>query len=100
MYFSNRDPGWLIGSPTQTDRSSPYNNGAGRTCTPVPNVDEDCVNSYLGPNRPLGKWVPFFNDCNGFRDYVLSQCATTRRVPTGTRGGYKTVPNIPRPYAE
>jgi|GEM_PF-1896164 len=83
---------WLYGfshAYLQTDQGSfglyPTNNGASTTtvseggalamCVSVPDIDEDCVNSY----RTGGDYGPYgpFNNCGTFVQDVLNACSTS-----------------------
>ncbi|MCW5261122.1 RHS repeat protein [Verminephrobacter eiseniae] len=43
--------------------------------TPVPFVDEDCVNRELQIGKPLGMFLPPFKSCQTFAQDVIQKCA-------------------------
>lgn len=47
---------------------------AGSVRDEISDVDENCVDQLIAPGRPLGRWVPAYNDCNTFVDEVIGQC--------------------------
>jgi hypothetical protein len=66
------------GFRAQVNDHSGESERVGAVCTPVPNVDVDCVNEALTIGRPAGRWIPPFSDCQTFARSVVQQCA----VPT------------------
>ena len=60
---------------------------------PIPfQVDEQCVNRLIKPGRPIGPFLPPFNQCQGFSYDVLKQCALNPIPPT--LGGETKIPNV------
>jgi len=57
--------------------------------TPVPYVDEDCVNRELQIGKPLGRFLPPFNTCQTFAQDVIQKCSPSSisrpyiKYPTG-----------------
>jgi RHS repeat-associated protein len=43
--------------------------------TPLPNVDEACVNNELLLGKPLGRFAPPFNSCQTFTQDVIQKCS-------------------------
>ena len=45
------------------------------SCTPVPDVDEQCVNKAISLGQYLGRWTPV-NQCQSFVQSVIERCST------------------------
>ena len=68
-----------------------------------PDVDEECVNSYLIMYSYLGLWTPLVNDCNSYVDRIIHLCTpkcrpvfsepTVRLCVFGGCGGNMTFPS-------
>ncbi|HMS07796.1 MAG TPA: hypothetical protein PKD73_18830, partial [Burkholderiaceae bacterium] len=43
--------------------------------TPLPNVDEACVNKELEMGKALGRFAPPFNSCQTFTQDVIQKCS-------------------------
>lgn len=49
--------------------------------------DEACVNNALSPGNQVGRFVPFFSDCNSFVKSILIKCCETIEIESQTHGG-------------
>ena len=45
-------------------------------CKPQTNVDEQCVNDKLEIGKPLGRFLPPFNQCQSFAYGTVNKCRT------------------------
>jgi RHS repeat-associated protein len=45
------------------------------SCTPVPDVNEQCVNKAIALGQYLGRWTPV-NQCQSFVQTVIERCST------------------------
>ncbi|MCW5286300.1 hypothetical protein D8B29_19375 [Verminephrobacter eiseniae] len=63
----NLDSIWVVVSNHQCDIPT--------VITPVPFVDEDCVNRELQIGKPLGMFLPPFKSCQTFAQDVIQKCA-------------------------
>jgi hypothetical protein len=54
--------------------------------TPLPNVNESCVNSELQLGKPLGRFVPPFNSCQTFTQDVIQKCSPNNTPYIGYPG--------------
>jgi hypothetical protein len=52
-------------------------------CTPQKNVDEQCVNKQLQIGKPIGRFVPPFNQCQSFAYGVVNTCRTGPQFTPG-----------------
>jgi RHS repeat-associated protein len=46
----------------------------GAVCEVIPDVDEPCVDTLLDPGNPFGWWVPFWNDCKDYAEFIIGSC--------------------------
>ena len=51
-----------------------------KSCKPIDNVDEDCVNKQLAIGTPLGRFSTW-NNCQTFAQEVFSKCAKKKPSP-------------------
>jgi hypothetical protein len=49
--------------------------------------DENCINNQLTPGTDVGRFFPFFSDCNTFVVSVLRKCCTIETIPFTAMGG-------------
>ena len=76
------------GAATETkDHSGQSSNRKGAECTPLKNIDEQCVDEKIRPGQPTGTWHPF-NQCQSYAAGVMGQC----------RYGPNVGPDIPSPF--
>lgn len=61
------------GDKTYTKDHRGQSSEPGASCTPVPDVDEQCVNRELQLGRYLGRWHPM-NQCQSFAQEVIEKC--------------------------
>jgi len=76
------------GADTKTkDHSGQSSSRKGAECTPLKNVDEQCVDEKIKPGQPTGTWHPY-NQCQSFSAGVMGQC----------RYGPNIGPDLPSPF--
>jgi RHS repeat-associated protein len=46
--------------------------------TPLPNVNESCVNNELKIGKPLGRFAPPFNSCQTYTQEVIEKCSPSK----------------------
>lgn len=51
-------------------------------CAPQKNVDEQCVNSKLQIGKPIGRFLPPFNQCQSFAYGTVNSCRTGPQLPS------------------
>ena len=61
---------------TYTKNHSGQSTQGGASCTPVPDVDEQCVNKAIALGQYLGRWTPA-NQCQSFVQSVIDSCTTS-----------------------
>jgi RHS repeat-associated protein len=63
-------------SDTKTkDHSGQSQNRKNAKCTPLKDIDEECVNEKIKPGQPTGTWHPL-NNCHTFVNDVKKMCKT------------------------
>lgn len=95
------------GADTATrDHSGQSTNRKGAECTPLKNIDEQCVDAKIKPGLPTGTWHPY-NQRQSFAAGVMGQCRYGLKWPRlfeqifwrdkWTPCGYVRTQSYPRP---
>jgi hypothetical protein len=53
------------------------------SCTPMKNVDEQCVNDQLQIGKPAGRFLPPLNQCQSFAYGVVNACRVGPQMSFG-----------------
>jgi hypothetical protein len=62
------------GAPTvQVDQRGSHRDARAQ-CTPLPNIDADCVESFYNPGVETGSWAWPFNTCQTYVQDIVEQC--------------------------
>jgi RHS repeat-associated protein len=62
------------GADTETkDHSGQSQNRKGAQCTLLRNIDEQCIDDWIKPGQPTGKWHPF-NQCQSYAAGAMRAC--------------------------
>ena len=65
-------------------------------CTPLPGVDEKCVNDELQIGKPMGRWYPWAQ-CNTFVEGIIARCSKDRMPTWGPYWCPLIGPGSPKP---
>jgi hypothetical protein len=60
--------------PTFTRSHAGQSSAPNASCSPVREVDENCVNNAIRPGQSTGRWLPW-NQCQSFVQDVINRCS-------------------------
>jgi hypothetical protein len=67
-----------VGMPVQITNHA---NDTPTQCMPQKNVNEQCVNNKLQIGKPIGLFLPPFNQCQSFAYGIVNSCRTGPQQP-------------------